>query len=320
MAAARIAVIGAGAWGIALATQAARAGALVHLWARHPETLSDARTLPRLPHVTLPETITVTDAMPTQADAVLLAVPMQHLRAVLAHIPPAGPMIACCKGVERDTLALPLEVIADRYPDLPRAVLSGPNFAHEVAQGLPTAAVLACTDLTLARTLADHLTTPTFRLYASDDAIGVQVGGAAKNVIAIAAGATIGAGLGENARASLITRGLAELGRLALGLGGRASTLSGLAGVGDLILTCTGPSSRNFSLGLALGRGESLAAILGSRTTVAEGVATAPAILALARAHGIAVPVIETMSLLLAGDIGLNEARDRLLSRPVGIE
>ncbi|MFT8645529.1 MAG: NAD(P)-binding domain-containing protein, partial [Gluconacetobacter sp.] len=199
--AAHIAVIGAGAWGIALATQAARAGARVHLWARNPETLTDTRTLPRLPQITLPETITVTRAMPTRADAVLLAVPMQHLRAVLAQMPAAGPMIACCKGVERDTLALPLQIIADRHPDLPRAVLSGPNFAHEVAQGLPTAAVLACADLSLARTLADHLTTATFRLYASDDAIGVQVGGAAKNVIAIAAGATIGAGLGENARA-----------------------------------------------------------------------------------------------------------------------
>ena len=318
--AAHIAVIGAGAWGIALATQAARAGARVHLWARNPETLTDARTLPRLPQITLPETITVTRAMPTQADAVLLAVPMQHLRAVLAQMPAAGPMIACCKGVERDTLALPLQIIADRHPDLPRAVLSGPNFAHEVAQGLPTAAVLACADLSLARTLADHLTTATFRLYARDDAIGVQVGGAATNVIAIAAGATSGAGRGENARASLMTRGLAELGRLALGLGGRAATLSGLAGVGDLILTCTGPSSRNFSLGLALGRGESLAEILGSRTTVAEGVATAPAILTLARTHGITVPVIETVSLLLAGDIDLSEARDRLLSRPVGFE
>ncbi|MBM9402232.1 NAD(P)-dependent glycerol-3-phosphate dehydrogenase [Gluconacetobacter azotocaptans] len=316
----RIAVIGAGAWGIALATQAARAGAQVHLWARRPETLTAERTLPRLPTAVLPASVTVTSAMPVQADAVLLAVPMQHLRAVLAHVPPAGPMVACCKGVERDSLALPLDIIADAHPDLPRAVLSGPNFAHEVAQGLPTAAVLACDDGGLARRLADHLTTPTFRLYASDDTIGVQIGGAAKNVIAIAAGATIGAGLGENARASLMTRGLAELGRLAEGLGGRMATLSGLAGVGDLILTCTGPSSRNFSLGLALGRGETLDSILGQRTTVAEGVATAPAILALARAHDIAVPVIETMSLLLAGDIDLPAARDRLLNRPVGTE
>jgi glycerol-3-phosphate dehydrogenase (NAD(P)+) len=320
MNASRIAVIGAGAWGIALAAQAARAGAHVHLWARQPDSLSDARTLPRLPHVALPDSITVSGEMPTQADAVLLAVPMQHLRAVLGHVPPVGPLIACCKGVERDSLALPLEVIAAIRPGVPRAVLSGPNFAHEVAQGLPTAAVLAGGDLGLARDLADHLTTPEFRLYASDDAIGVQIGGAAKNVIAIAAGATIGAGLGENARASLMTRGLAELGRLSRGLGGRAETLSGLAGVGDLILTCTGPSSRNFSLGLALGRGETLSAILGQRTTVAEGVTTAPAILALARAHGISVPVIETVSLLLAEDIDLPEARDRLLSRPVGTE
>ncbi|WP_323991204.1 MULTISPECIES: NAD(P)H-dependent glycerol-3-phosphate dehydrogenase [Nguyenibacter] len=320
MNATRIAVIGAGAWGIALAVQAARAGARVHLWARHPESLTPGRALPRLPQVVLPESITVTGEMPREADAVLLAVPMQHLRAVLAHVPAAGPMIACCKGVERDTLALPLEVIAERFPGLPRAVLSGPNFAHEVAQGLPTAAVLAGGELAPARDLADHLTTPEFRLYASDDAIGVQVGGAAKNVIAIAAGATIGAGLGENARASLITRGLAELGRLSQGLGGRAATLSGLAGVGDLILTCTGASSRNFSLGLALGQGESLETILRHRTTVAEGVSTAPAILALARRHDIAVPVIETVSLLLAGDIGMAEARDRLLSRPVGTE
>ena len=199
-------------------------------------------------------------------------------------------------------------------------VLSGPNFAHEVARGLPAAAVLAAADAALAAHLARVIATDTFRVYAGGDVVGVQVGGAAKNVIAIAAGAVAGAGLGENARAAIITRGIAELSRLIAALGGRAGTAAGLSGLGDLVLTCTGASSRNYSLGLALGRGERLDAILASRSTVAEGVETAPALAARAAALGVGVPVIEVVALLLDGAITLDEARTLLLSRPAGLE
>lgn len=317
---AHIAVIGAGAWGIALAIQAARAGAHVHLWARQPETLSPRRTLPRLPDAVLPERITLSADMPTHADAILLAVPTQHLRAVCTRVPPIAPMIACCKGVELSTGMLPCAIMAQIHPTVAHGVLSGPNFAHEIAHGLPAAAVLACASATQARTLADLLTTPSFRLYASNDPTGVQVGGAAKNVIAIAAGATIGAGLGENARAALITRSLAELGRLSHALGGQAETLSGLAGIGDLLLTCTGAASRNYTLGLALGRGETLEQALAQGGGVVEGITTAPALLDLARGRGVSVPVIETVALVLSGAIDLHAARTRLMNRPVGQE
>ncbi|WP_390669838.1 NAD(P)H-dependent glycerol-3-phosphate dehydrogenase [Gluconacetobacter entanii] len=317
---AHIAVIGAGAWGIALAIQAARAGAHVHLWARRAEPLPDTRILPRLPDAPLPDRVTLSGEMPAHADAILLAVPTQHLRGVCARVPPVAPMIACCKGVELATGLLPTGIMAQVHPGVTHGVLSGPNFAHEIARGLPAASVLACASATQARALADLLTTPSFRLYASDDPTGVQVGGAAKNVIAIAAGATIGAGLGENARAALITRSLAELGRLSHALGGRAETLSGLAGIGDLILTCTGAASRNSTLGLALGRGRTLEQALAHGGGVVEGVTTAPALLALARARGVCVPIIETVALLLAGEIDLPDARTRLMSRPVGQE
>ncbi|MBV1833160.1 NAD(P)H-dependent glycerol-3-phosphate dehydrogenase [Novacetimonas pomaceti] len=320
MGSARIAVIGAGAWGIALAIQAARAGARVHLWARRPETLSSRRTLPRLPDASLPERITLSADMPERADAILFAVPTQHLRDICARVPPVAPMIACCKGVELSTCLLPTQIMAQVHPTVAHGVLSGPNFAHEIAAGLPAASVLACDSAVRARALGDLLTTPSFRLYASDDPTGVQVGGAAKNVIAIAAGATIGADMGENARAALMTRSIAELGRLSHALGGRAETLSGLAGIGDLILTCTGGASRNQTLGLALGRGESLASIMARGNGVIEGVTTAPALLELARAHGVSVPVIETVALLLEGTIDLSDARARLLNRPVGQE
>jgi glycerol-3-phosphate dehydrogenase (NAD(P)+) len=199
-------------------------------------------------------------------------------------------------------------------------VLSGPNFAAEVAAGLPAAAVLACADRTLATASGRLLATDGFRLYASDDPVGVQVGGAAKNVIAIAAGAAVGAGLGENARAALITRGVAELGRLIVGLGGRPSTASGLSGLGDLVLTCTGAASRNYRVGLALGGGEAPGSILSVQAGVAEGIETAPALAARAASLGVAVPVIEAVALLLTGAIDLQQARTRLLARPAGPE
>ncbi|HEX3399666.1 MAG TPA: NAD(P)H-dependent glycerol-3-phosphate dehydrogenase [Acetobacteraceae bacterium] len=313
-----VAVIGAGAWGTALAIQAARAGNSVALWARDParaEAIAASRENPRLPGRRLHDAVQVVQALPDSADVVLLAVPMQHLRAVLTRLAlPAAPLVVCIKGVEAGTLRLPLEVAAEQRPAAPAGVLTGPNFAHEIAAGLPAAAVIAAGDPALRDRISTLLATSSFRLYGNDDTVGAQVGGAAKNVVAIAAGAVVGAGLGETARAALITRGLAELSRLAVALGGRAETVMGLSGLGDLLLTCTGPASRNYSLGLALGRGEALAEVLASRSAVTEGVATAPALVA--RAAGVDLPICAAVAELLAGRTTLPEAIARLLARP----
>ncbi|MEJ5141050.1 NAD(P)H-dependent glycerol-3-phosphate dehydrogenase [Gluconobacter albidus] len=314
-----IAVIGAGAWGTALACATAATGADVTLWMRNP-VAPETRTLPRLPDIILPENVTITGDFPRSADVALLVTPVQTARDVSTRLQsildPTVPVVTCCKGLEQTTSLLPLDVLAETMPNRPTGVLSGPNFAIEIAKRLPAAATLACADLVLAQSLTALLNTSTFRLYASDDAAGVQLAGAAKNVIAIGAGITIGAGLGENARAALITRAVAEIGRLAEATGGRASTLAGLAGMGDLILTCTGRGSRNYSVGLELGEGHPLADILASRTTVAEGVLTAPALLALARRHNVRVPIIETVTRLLNEGVSIEEARHLLLDRP----
>lgn len=313
-----IAVIGAGAWGTALALQAARAGARVTLWARDSHraaAIASTRMNPRLPGHPLPGGIAITDTLPTQADAYLLAVPMQHLRGVLSGLAPGGaPLVLCVKGVEAGTLCLPLELTEAVHPGASTAVLTGPNFAHEIAAGLPAAAVVAGSDAGLRARVVGWLATPTFRLYGNDDPVGAQVGGAAKNVIAIAAGAVMGAGLGENARAALITRGLAELSRLAVALGGRADTVAGLSGLGDLLLTCTGASSRNYSFGVALGRGESVAEILAARDTVTEGVATAPALVA--RAGGVDMPICAAVAGVVQGRTTVQAAIAGLLARP----
>ena len=321
---AKLCVLGAGAWGTALAIQAARAGLLVALWARDPAqatAIDAARENTRhLPGARLPPAITVTaDARRALAEAVLVvtAVPVQHLRAVLLAMPlRALPLVVVAKGVEAGTLKLPLEIIADLHPGCPAAILSGPNFAHEVAAGLPAAAVVASRDAALRARIADLLGSPAFRLYGGDDPVGVQVGGAAKNVIAIAAGAVIGAGLGENARAALITRGVAELSRLAVALGGRAETAAGLSGLGDLLLTATSPGSRNTSLGVELGRGRTLVQALAGRVGVAEGVATAPGLVARAASVGVELPICAAVSALLAGEVTVADAMGRLLARP----
>lgn len=313
-----VAVIGAGAWGTALAIQAARAGARVTLWARdraRAETMRTTLENPRLRGHKLPGDATITTVFPADADARLLAVPMQHLRGVLMMLPPAPtPLVICVKGVETGTLRLPLELVAELHPAAASMILTGPNFAHEIAAGLPAAAVVAGADAALRERVIALLGTPSFRLYGNDDPIGAQVGGAAKNVIAIAAGAVMGAGLGENARAALITRGLAELSRLAVALGGKAETVAGLSGLGDLLLTCTGPSSRNYSLGLALGRGQTLTEILAARDTVTEGVATAPALVA--RAAAVDMPICAAVAALVQGRTTLREAMATLLARP----
>ncbi|TLU73686.1 NAD(P)H-dependent glycerol-3-phosphate dehydrogenase [Lichenicoccus roseus] len=315
-----IAVVGAGAWGIGLAIQAARTGHPVTLWGRSPQRRGADGALPRLPGIAVPDSVALSDRLPASARLVLLAVPVQNLRAVATGIGSRAPMIACCKGIERGTHRMPLEILAELHPGVPLGVLSGPNFAHEVASGLPAAAVLACADALLGAHLARMVASENFRVYPSDDVVGVQLGGAAKNVIAIAAGAASGNGLGENARAAIITRGIAEISRLIVALGGRAATAAGLSGLGDLVLTCTGATSRNYSLGVALGRGESLTSILSSRSTVAEGVETAPALASRAALLGVGVPVIEVVALLLAGSLTLDEARALLLARPIGPE
>jgi glycerol-3-phosphate dehydrogenase (NAD(P)+) len=314
-----IAVIGAGAWGTALAIQAARTGQPVSLWARDPARAREmqvTRSSPRLPGMLLPPSVSVVDAMP-DADLLLLAVPLQTLRAVAASLPDAPALVACCKGIETGTLRLPLEILAAQRPNQRLAVLTGPNFAAEVAAGLPAASVVASDDAPLRAEILETLSGGTFRLYGNDDPVGAQLGGAAKNVIAIAAGAVIGAGLGENARAALVTRGLAEISRLVVALGGRAETASGLSGLGDLLLTCTGPSSRNFSLGVALGQGRTLADILASRTSVAEGVATSGALVARAAAAGVSLPVCEAVAAVVAGSMTVDEAMASLLARPL---
>lgn len=310
-----VAILGAGAWGTALAIQAARADNDVVLWARSgADAIAASRKSPRLPGHVLPERVRVTGDISLLSGMVLAAVPTQSLRAVLTGLTNVRDLVICAKGIEAGTLRLPLEIAAEVRPEAVAAVLTGPNFAHEIAAGLPAAAVVASLDHAMREAVMARTATPTFRLYGSDDPVGAQLGGAAKNVIAIAAGAVIGAGLGENARAALITRGLAELARLTVALGGRAETVTGLSGLGDLLLTCTGASSRNFSLGLALGRGESLDAILAARRSVTEGVATAPALLA--RAQGVEMPICEAVDALLAGRTTLREAIGALLARP----
>ncbi|MDQ1080003.1 NAD(P)H-dependent glycerol-3-phosphate dehydrogenase [Pseudoroseomonas cervicalis] len=319
----RIAVIGAGAWGTALALQAARAGGEVMLWARDParaaEMQASRENAAHLPGHRLHPAIRVT-ADPAEALAgaglALLVVPAQHLESVLAGFPALPPSLVAAKGVTVRGHRLPLETLALLRPGLSTGVLSGPNFAAEVAAGLPAAAVVASVDSGLREAAAARLATPGFRLYGQDDPVGVQVGGAAKNVVAIAAGAVMGAGLGENARAALVTRGLSEISRLAVALGGRAETVAGLSGLGDLLLTCTGPGSRNFSLGFALGQGRSLEDILAGRSSVTEGVATAPALLARAAEAGVEMPITAAVAAVLSGALDVPRAMEALLARP----
>ncbi len=311
-----LAIIGAGAWGTALALLAARNGHRVTLWARDPAAILANRESPRLPGFTLPANIAVTGelAATRTAEACLLVVPIAHLRRIAAGLPGAAPLVICAKGLEPDSTALPGEILAELHPGRPLAVLSGPNFAAEIAAGLPAAAIIAATDPGLRASLQSLLAAPNFRLYGNDDPLGAQLGGAAKNVIAIAAGAVTGAGLGENARAALVTRGVAELARLVAGLGGRAETAYGLSGLGDLLLTCTGQASRNHALGVALGRGQHLDAILATRTTAIEGIGTAPALVT--RAAGLDLPICAAVADLLAGRLTLAAAIAGVMARP----
>lgn len=318
-----IAVLGSGSWGAALAIAQASAGRSVLLWARRPERaaeIADARHVaPYLPDsIRLPANITVTSALADcqSADTTLAVTPAQALRDTLTALGQAKRLVLCCKGVERGTGALMPEVAYAALPHAQVYMLSGPNFAGEVARGLPAAATVAGPDLAAAATLANDLATPALRLYPSGDMTGAALGGALKNVMAIAAGAVEGAGLGENARAAVATRGLAEIARIAVAMGAERDTLMGLAGIGDLMLTCSGLQSRNYSLGVALGQGRSLADILGERQTVAEGVATASAARALAERLGVEAPITAAVDDVTAGRLDIKSAVEGLMNRP----
>ncbi|GHH18409.1 glycerol-3-phosphate dehydrogenase [NAD(P)+] [Sphingomonas glacialis] len=319
----KIGVIGGGAWGTALAQVAARGGAPVTLWARESEVvgaINDAHENTRfLAGVALSQSIRATSALADLADcdALLVVVPAQHVRAVLTETPVGKtPLVLCAKGIEAGTRLLVGEVARALHPAAPIAVLSGPTFAHEVAAGLPTAVTLACADPAIGATLADRLAGPNFRPYASDDVIGAEIGGAVKNVLAIACGVVEGAGLGQNARAALIARGFAEMTRFGVARGAQIETLSGLSGLGDLVLTCSSTASRNFSLGLGLGQGKRAADLLSDRLTVAEGAFTAPVLREAAAEAGVDMPVVEAVCALLDG-AEVQAVIGALLARPL---
>lgn len=326
----RIGIVGGGAWGTALALVALRAGRTPLLWAREAEVVeavsSGHENRLFLPGIALDPRLRATGDLAEVAasDLLLLATPTQHLRAVTTalapHLANATPIVLCAKGIEEGSGALLSEVAAATLPGLPMAVLSGPTFAAEVARDLPTAITLATSDAELGKELVQSLGSRAFRPYLSDDMAGAEVGGAIKNVIAIACGIVMGRKLGDNARAALITRGLAEMARLALAKGGRAETLMGLSGLGDLTLTCTGLQSRNHSLGVALGEGQVLADILASRRSVAEGVPSSRAAAALARRLGIEMPIVAAVEAILHRGAGIDAVIEGLLSRPFRAE
>ncbi len=326
----KISVIGAGAWGTAISTVMRRAGRDVTIWARTPDI---ARTIDArhenplyLPGVRLDPAIRATSdiAEAADCDAALLMMPAQHLRAVgsqfAAHLPAGRPVVIGAKGIEQNSGLLMTEVVAAALPGRPMAVLSGPTFAAEVARGLPTAVTLAAGDIELARALAEAIGTATFRPYAADDPVGAEVGGAVKNVLAIACGISVGRRLGDNARAALMTRGLAEIMRLGLARGAQPATLMGLSGLGDLTLTCNGPQSRNMSLGIALGEGRKLKDIMGERRSVAEGVFSASAVVALAGRLGVEMPISAAIDGIVNRNADIDEAIIGLLERPFTLE
>lgn len=317
----RIAVLGAGAWGTALAQLLAAAGHRTVLWARDPAFAAElARTRINtryLPGVVLDPRLAIASGHPgIAAEIRVAAVPAQHLRALLERLPADAPLVVTAKGIETATGRFMDELAAEALPAAPFALLSGPSFAEEVVRGLPAAVTLACRDPELGESLARTLAQRHFRIYWTDDVRGVALGGALKNVLAIAAGVVSGRGLGENARAALVTRGLAEMMRLGAVLGARADTMMGLSGLGDLLLTATSGQSRNSALGMALGRGETLAALLARGRGVVEGVYTAAAAVRLADAHGVEVPIAAVVDAVVRGAMTIDEAMDALLGRP----
>ncbi|WP_332660167.1 NAD(P)H-dependent glycerol-3-phosphate dehydrogenase [Brevundimonas sp.] len=323
-------VIGAGAWGTALAQVAGWAGLEVLLQAREPEVVESIRARrvneAFLPGITLDDHISVTADLADLAgcDVILAVPPAQHMRSTLtafaAHHRPGVPVILCSKGIERGSLKLMTDVLAETLPNAPAAVLSGPSFAAEVARGLPSAVTLACADEALGEELMWTLSAPGFRPYLASDLIGAEVGGAIKNVLAIACGMAEGRGLGRSAHAALITRGFAEMTRMGVALGGQAETVAGLCGLGDLVLTCSSPQSRNMSLGLALGQGQTVEQALAGKRSVAEGYESAPAVRELAAKMGVDMPISLAVAALLNGETTVEAVIDNLLSRPLKAE
>lgn len=324
---ARIGIVGGGAWGTALAQVACRAGRRATLWAREPEVVAeinaDHRNTPFLPGIALDPGI---EAVPTlealaDSDVVLMVTPAQVLRSLGEHlsrvIRPAAPVLVCAKGIEAGSGLLMSEVAVHAMPDHTLGVLSGPTFAEEVARGLPTAITLACVDAGRGQELAQALASPAFRPYWSDDITGAALGGAVKNVLAIACGIVEGRMLGSNARAALITRGFAEMMRLGLALGARRETLAGLAGLGDLTLTCNSRQSRNMSFGAALGQGGNAAALLAARPQIVEGAYTAAAVVARARSLGVEMPICEAVDAVVNGGAEIGATMETLLARPL---
>jgi glycerol-3-phosphate dehydrogenase (NAD(P)+) len=325
-----VGIIGGGAWGTALAQTARLAGREVLLWALEADVVSEINArhanTPFLPGVPLDAGLRATGKLAdiARSDVVLMVAPAQHVRTIAGqlapHLPKGKPVILCAKGLEQSTGKLMGEVMAEALPTATQAVLSGPSFAADVARGLPAAVTIATADEALGEQLATALGYRNLRIYWSGDLIGVQLGGAVKNVLAIAAGIVHGRGLGASAHAALVTRGFAELRRFGSALGARPETLMGLSGLGDLLLTCGSPQSRNMSLGRALGDGQSLKTVLAGRRSVAEGVYTAAAVTRVAAEHGIEMPICQAVHAIVGGKMSIDAAIDALLSRPFKAE
>jgi glycerol-3-phosphate dehydrogenase (NAD(P)+) len=319
----KLGVIGGGAWGTALAQVASAGGRETLLWAIEDDVIAAINRIHQnpiyLPGLKLDSAIRATGNFSELAacDAWLVVTPAQHMRMVLEHAPDCDkPLVLCAKGIEEKSGQLLHKVAKDACPRASVAVLSGPTFAHEVAKGLPTAVTLAAEDAGLAEELRDRIAQPTFRIYLSDDVAGAEIGGAVKNVLAIACGVVEGKGLGQNARAALIARGFAEMTRFGLAMGARPETLTGLSGLGDLVLTCSSTSSRNYSLGVGIGKGRSAAELLADRKTIAEGAFTAPVLARLARENAVDMPIAGAVDALVAGRASVDQVLDALLSRP----
>jgi glycerol-3-phosphate dehydrogenase (NAD(P)+) len=326
----KVAVIGGGAWGTALASVAARDNAPVLLWAREPEVAAQINSHHQnqmyLPDIPLPPTLSATNELGdvAAAEVILLVAPAQHLASIATDLSTVlesdKPVVICSKGIERDTHRLMSDALTEACPKAIPAVLSGPSFAADVARGLPTAVTLAVRDAELGARIMDEIGGPFFRPYLSDDLIGVQLGGAIKNVLAIACGIVEGKKLGDSARAALTSRGFAEMSRLAIALGAKRETLAGLSGLGDLILTCGSPQSRNMSLGIALGEGQKLDDALSKRVSVTEGVYTAAAVVELAAEKNVEMPIANAVNNVVTNSATVDDAIMELLSRPFTTE
>jgi glycerol-3-phosphate dehydrogenase (NAD(P)+) len=323
----KLGVIGGGAWGTALAQIAAFGGRETLLWALESEVVQAVNSRHEnsvfLPGLPLDPAIraTIDLAELDTCDAWLVVTPAQHMRKVLAAAPPCfKPLILCSKGIEESSGELLHDVAQAVCPNSPVAVLSGPTFAHEVAAGLPTAVTVACEDAAIAEAISNRIALPQFRVYLSDDVPGAEVGGAVKNVLAIACGVVEGKRLGQNARAAVIARGFAEMTRFGLTYGAREETLAGLSGLGDLVLTCNSTSSRNFSLGKSIGEGRAASELMADRRTVAEGAFTAPVLRRLAEKRGVEMPLVSAVDDLLSGRVSVDALLEQFLARPPRLE